>query len=529
MRFKKLSKILTASIAAAMLLTACGTKVDNNTSDSNNNEEASTQSDSFIYGIAGDPGNSVNVITTSDRYGLMTIKALYSPLYMYNADGINYFLAESMTPSEDNLTYTAKLREDVKWSDGEPFTADDVVFTYEEMLKEENAGWAHSQLIFNGKPLTVEKVDDYTVDFILPEVSAPAMELLANIFIMPKHIYEGETNFANSEKNATPVGTGPYRQVEYKAGQYVKFEKNEYYYLGEANIENVIFRIIPDANTAKLALQKGEINALSVQSSDLNDLTKEENLTAYDYGEGRVAYVVLNSNSEKLQDKKVRQAIFYAMNRTDLINAAFGSKEYADEVYTFLPNVNPFYTEDVEQYNFDVEKAKKLLEESGVTNLTVKLGYTSNDVPSQKEATIIQQNLKAIGINVELAGQEGTALSQQMRNQDSDYDMFIGGYIMGIDPDTFNSLFTSESEYNFSHYKDTEIDDLFNAGRVETDEAKRIEIYTKIQQKLQDNAYFYPMLSNKRIVVMSSNITGVDEAKLVPVYTFEDMSKLDYK
>lgn len=206
MKFKNLSKILTATIATAMLITACGNKVDNNSTG-----ETSAQSDSFIYGIAGDPGNSVNVITTSDRYGLMTIKALYSPLYMYNADGINYFLAESMTPSEDNLTYTAKLRKDVKWSDGEPFTADDVVFTYEEMLKEENAGWAYSQLIFNGKPLKIEKVDDYTVNFILPEVSAPAMELLANIFIMPKHVYEGETNFENSEKNATPVGTGPYR------------------------------------------------------------------------------------------------------------------------------------------------------------------------------------------------------------------------------------------------------------------------------------------------------------------------------
>ncbi len=524
MRFKKLSKILTTTLAAAMLLIACGNKAENS-----NNGETSTQSDSFIYGIPGDPGNSVNVITTSDRYGLMTIKALYSPLYMYNADGINYFLAESMTPSEDNLTYTAKLRKDVKWSDGESFTADDVVFTYEQMLKEENAGWAYSQLIFNGKPLKVEKIDEHTVNFILPEVSAPAMELLANIFIMPKHIYEGETNFENSEKNATPVGTGPYKLVEYKAGQYVKFEKNEYYYLGEANIKNVIFRIIPDANTAKLALQKGEINALSVQSSDLNDLTKGEDLTPYSYGEGRVAYVVINSNSDKLQDKKVRQAIFHGMNRTDLINAAFGSKEYADEVYTFLPNVNPFYTEDVEQYNFDQEKAKKLLEESGVTNLTVKLGYTANDVPSQKEATIIQQNLKAIGINVELAGQEGTALSQQMQKEDSDYDMFIGGYIMGIDPDTFNSLFTSESQYNYSHYKDKEIDDLFNAGRVETDEAKRVEIYTKIQQKIQDNAYFYPMLSNKRIVVMSSNITGEDEAKLVPVYTFEDMSKLKFE
>ena len=146
---------------------------------------------------------------------------------MYNGkDNVEYFLAESMTASEDFLTYTAKLRKDVKWHDGEAFTADDVVFTYEQMLKEENGGWARSQLIFNDQPVKVEKVDDYTVKFTLPELSMGAFEALGNIFIMPKHVYEGETNIANSPKNATPVGTGPYKFKEYKAGESVTFEKN---------------------------------------------------------------------------------------------------------------------------------------------------------------------------------------------------------------------------------------------------------------------------------------------------------------
>ncbi|WP_411169102.1 ABC transporter substrate-binding protein [Clostridium sp. MB05] len=525
MKFKKLSKILTGIITAAMILTGCGT----NKGTSSNANGTAAKSDTFVYGIPGDPGNSVNVITTSDRFGLMTIKALYSPLYMYNADGINYFLAESMTQSEDKLTYTAKLRQGVKWSDGEDFTADDVVFTYNEMLKEKNAGWAYSQLIFNGEPVKVTKVDDYTVDFTLPEVSAPGIELLANIFIMPEHIYKDETNFENSPKNATPVGTGPYKLEEYKAGQYVKFTKNDDYFLGKPNIQNVIFRVIPDANTAKLSLQKGEINALSVQSSDLSDLEKNNSLTTYKYDEGRVGYLVLNSNSKKLKDANVRQAILYGLNRKDLINAAFGSEEYAAEAYTFLPNENPFHTDNVEKYDFNQNKSKELLEKAGVSGLTLKLGYSSNDVPSQKEDAIIQQNLKAVGINVELAAGESTAISQQMKNKDTDYDMFLGGYIMGIDPDTFNSLFTSDSPSNYSHFGDKEIDDLFNAGRVETDEVKRKEIYNNVQKKLQDNAYFYPILENKRIVVMNSNLGGVEEAKLVPVYTFEDMSKLYFK
>lgn len=527
MKHKKLFKMIIGAITTTMVLTSCG--VNSNKVSNFNEGETSVKSDTFIYGIDGDPGNSVNVITTSDRYGLMEIKALYSPLYMYNADGINYFLAESMTQSEDKLTYTAKLRQDVKWSDGVEFTADDVVFTYNEMLKEENAGWAYSQLIFNGQQVKVTKIDEYTVDFTLPEVSAPGIELLANIFIMPKHIYEGETNFANSEKNATPVGTGPYKLEEYKAGQYVKFVRNDDYFLGQASIENIFFRIISDANTAKLALQKGEINALSVQSSDLTDLLKDDSLTSYSYDEGRVAYLVLNSNSEKLQNEDFRKAIFYGINRVDLINASYGSEEYASQSYTFLPNENPFNTEEVEKYDFNQDKAKELLEKSGVSGVTLKLGYQSNNVPQQKQAAIIQQNLKAVGINVELVGGEGTAISQQMKNEDTDYDMFLGGYIMGIDPDTFNSLFISTSAVNYSHYKDTEIDQLFDEARVEVDEAKRQEIYSKIQNKIQDNGYFYPMLENKRIVVINSNLAGIDEAKLVPVYTFEDMSKLYFK
>lgn len=524
MNFKKISKALTTITVAMTLLVGCGA-----TSGNNSEANSSAKSDSFIYGISGDPGNSVNVITTSDRFGLMEIKALYSPLYMYNADKIEYFLADSMTPSEDGLTYTAKLKKDVKWSDGEPFTADDVVFTYEQMLDEKNGGWAYSQLIFNGKPVRVEKVDEYTVNFILPEVSAPAIELLGNIFIMPKHVYEGETNFENSEKNATPVGTGPYKFEEYKAGQYVKMVKNDDYFLGAPKIDNVIFRVIEDANTAKLALQKGEINALVVQSSDLKDLENNDKLTTYTYDEGRIAYMSFNTGSSKVQDPNVRKAIFYAINRADIINAAYGSEEYAKQAYTFLPNESKFNTTDVEKYDFNQDKAKELLQAAGVSGLKLKLGYSGNDVPSQKEAAIIQQNLKAIGVDVELAGTDGTALTQQMKDPNSDYDMFLGGYIMGIDPDTFNSLFISNSSSNYTHYNDPQIDELFNAGRVEKDDAKRKEIYNEIQKKLQDNAVFYPILENKRIVVMSSNLAGVDEAGLVPVYTFEDMSKLYFK
>lgn len=521
MKLKKITTIISALLIATTVLSGCA---------SNKGTASTTKPDTFTYGIDGDPGNSVNVITTSDRYGLMEIKALYSPLYMYNADKIQYFLAESMTPSADHLSYTAKLRKNVKWSDGKPFTADDVVFTYEQMLKESNGGWAYSQLIFNGKPVKVEKIDDYTVKFTLPTVSTPAIELLGDIFIMPKHIYDGEGNIEKSSKNATPVGTGPYKLAEYKAGQYVKLVANENYFLGKPKIKNVVYRIISDANTAQLALEKGELNALVVQPADIGKIQKaNKNLDVVPYGEGRVAYMDFNLSSKLVQNKDVRKAILYALNREEIIKAAYVSDKYAKPVYTFLPNESKFKSNDAEKYNYSLTKAKELLQKSGVKGLKLKLAYTNNNVAQQEQAAIIQQELKAVGIDVELLGMDPTALSEKMKKVQTDFDLVFGGYIMGIDPDTFNSLFTSNSDSNYMHYKNPEIDKLFDEGRVESDETKRKEIYNQIQKLMQDDAVFYPILSNNRVLVIDNRLGGIKDASLVPVYTFEDMSKLYYK
>ncbi len=528
MKRKNVNILAAMLLSALLVLAGCSSNTKDNANSKDKNE-ATNKPDTFIYGIDGDPGNAVNVITTGDRYGLMEIKALYSPLYMYNGkDNVEYFLAESMTPSDDFLSYTAKLRKDVKWHDGQPFTADDVVFTYNEMLKEENGGWAQSQLIFNNQPVKVEKVDDYTVKFTLPEVSMGAFEALGNIFIMPKHIYEGETNIANSPKNATPVGTGPYKFKEYKAGESVTFEKNDDYFLGAPKISKVVYRIIMDANTATLALQKGEINAFAIQPSESSKFKDSKTVSLKPYDEGRVGYLAFNLSSKAVQSKEVRQAIAYGMNRDEINTASYVSSDYAQPAFSILPRKATYYTEKLEKHNFDTKKSKELLASAGVSNLKLKLAFIANNPIQQKQAAVIQQNLKASGINVELVGMDGTALTQKMQSVHTDFDMYLGGYIMGIDPDTFNSLFVTDGNANYMHYSNPKVDELFNQGRVEKDDAKRKAIYEEIQKLIIEDAAFYPLVENKRILAIDSRIKGIDEAGLVPVYTFEDMSKLSY-
>lgn len=538
---KRSGLALISSLVILGALTACGGKdpgAGNNTTASEAGETtkagettAGTKTGSestFTYAIAGDPGANVNVITTSDRFGLMTLKMIYSPLYMYNADGINYFLAKSIDASDDNLTYTVHLRDDVKWSDGEKFTADDVVFTFEAMEKEENVGWAYSQLVYPEGSVKVTKVDDYTVSFTMPVINAAAEEMLSQIFIMPKHVYENVTSFENNEVNSKPVGTGPYVMSEYSAGSYVKFTKNENYFLGAPSIDNIVYRIIENENTAKTAIQSGEVDAwigtpAQVEQMDL----KSNNLTVKPYQEGRVGYLMMNA--KRMNDENLRKAILYAIDKKAIADAIFLDAANYDLPWSFMPPNSEFFTEDVEKYGQNLEKSKEFLAASGNKAPELTLAYSATDSIQSTTAILVQEQLQKVGIKVNLTGVDSTALSQQMKKEDNSYDMYFGGYIMGIDPDTFTSLFESGNSHNYMHYDYPEIDDLFSQGRKETDKAKRKVIYTELQKKLQDTACFYPLYSNKRLLVVSDKIAGIEEAKLVPVYTFEDTSKLKLK
>ena len=540
--FMKRAGILLAAVMVLGGLTACGGKdpaAEGTTAVSGSSAgagettaEAAKPSEggesTFTYAIAGDPGANVNVITTSDRFGLMTLKMIYSPLYMYNADGINYFLAKSIDTSDDNLTYTMHLRDDVKWSDGEKFTADDVVFTFEAMEKEENAGWAYSQLVYKEGAVKIEKVDDYTVKLTMPFVNSAAVEMFSQIFIMPKHVYENVTNFENNDVNTKPVGTGPYVMSEYSAGSYVKFTKNENYFLGAPSIDNIVYRIIENENTAMTAIQSGEVDAWIGTPAQVAQMNLDSaNLTVYPYQEGRVAYMMINA--ARVQNEDLRKAILYALDKKAIADAALLSSDYYDLPWSFMPPNSKFFTEDVEKYEQNLEKSKEYLAASGVQKPELNLAYSGSDTLQSTSALLVQEQLEKAGFKVTLSGIDSKALSQQMKDKNNTYDMYFGGYIMGIDPDTFSSLFETGAAYNYMYYDQPEINEMFAQGRKETDETKRKEIYTNIQKKIQDTACFYPLYSNKRLLVVSKNVSGIDAAKLVPVYTFEDTSKLQKK
>jgi peptide/nickel transport system substrate-binding protein len=536
---KRILALICIMAMALSLLTGCGgsggtTNGEEATGDTSTpaassaaEETTSASNNTFTYAIGGDPGANVNPITSNDRWGLMTTNLIYSPLFKIDGDELDWYLATGYELSNDDRTYTFTLRDDVVWSDGEPFTADDVIFTIEAIMDPANASEMYANFVTDEGAVEIEKVDDYTVSFTFPSASPAHLEAFAyQIYIEPEHVFADVTDYDAYQYEGAVVGTGPYILTEYSAGSYLKFEKNENYFINTPSIDTIVYRIITSEDTAMMAIQKGEVDAWATTPAYLEQIDLEaNNLTAHAFNQGRVGYLDINANT--VTDVRVRQAIFYALNRQELATAAYLSEEYYDEVYTFLPPNNAYYDDStVERYDRDVEKAKSLLTEAGVDNLTLTIGYTSTDVIQETWAVLAQQELAEVGITTELDPMESSAYNNAMYSEDKPFDLFFGGFIMGSDPQTYADLFQSTSSINYSGLKSDTVDSLFLQGITTFEEAERKTIYSELQDALQEEAVFYPIASNNYIVIFNNRVGGIDECGLIPIYTLNDASYL---
>ncbi len=183
--------------------------------------------------------------------------------------------------------------------------------------------------------------------------------------------------------------------------------------------------------------------------------------------------------------------------------------------------------DDVEQYGVDVEKAKKYLKAANVENPKLTLAYP-NMAPNETVATIIQDNLKAVGIELELVNMEANAFYSSLNNKDGNFDLYLSGYIMTIDPDGYAPLFKSDGAINFASYNNPKVDELFDQGINEFDSAKREEIYKQAQQVVQDDAVFLPLTENMRVIAVSNDVV-INEDEFVSIYAIDDWANISFK
>ena len=428
---------------------------------------------------------------------LGVLNQIYDTLLYYSPDGTKDpepRIAESYEISDDGLDYTFHLRDDVTFHDGTPVTADDVVFSIELYKASEYQGSQISMLS------SVEATDEHTVVCHLDAPYSPFLQGICSPMIASKAYYESsEDDFVNN-----PIGTGPYKFVSRAKGSNIKLEANEDYYRGAPEIKEVTFEVIPDSSTKAIALQTGEVNFAEIDSATKPQLEANPAITIAEVPTSAFSYIAMNTEKEPFNDVKVRQAINYAIDRDNLVAVCYDGEA---EVNSNICAKERFgYSDDQFQYTYDPEKAKELLAEAGIET-PYDLGEILVAEKYSNLATVIQNDLKAVGLDVTISVKEFNSYISDLQN--GSYGITALNMTLEGDTQTLEMEFTSDyiGIANNARYYDEEMDKLFEQARTETDNDKRAEIFNEIFTKAQDEAIYAVMCNPMTLYAYNSDLT----------------------
>lgn len=437
-------------------------------------------------------------------------------------------LAESWEISDDGLVYTFHLREGVKFHDGEEMTADDVVYTAELFLDENNNSPYRNKFIIGEEPVKWEKIDDYTVQATLPQPSSSFLAKTSRadeIFftILPKHILEKCDNLETCDEfNQHPIGTGPFKLVEYVPDQRVVEEAFDDYFQGKPGVRQVIRLALPNEQSALAALKSGEIDVATLrEAGNVNAADTDPNLSVYRYDSNWIMIARINMANPILEDIRVRQAIAHAVDRENLVKAAVGP--------TAKPGNSPINVgwaanPDIEGLAYDPELAKSLLDEAGWVpgsdgirtkdGQTLSLSILFQEGSGRPElATGMQQFLKEVGIDLQLQQLE-TATFDETVFQNKDFDMYLNWDGFGVDPDVASRWLTSTAEEgtylsNPSSYSNSEVDTLFAEAQVASTLEERQEKLWEATKMIADDVPAVWLYLYEAQMAVSNNVDGL--------------------
>jgi peptide/nickel transport system substrate-binding protein len=439
--------------------------------------------------------------------------------------------AESWTVSADRLTYTFTLRPNLRWSDGQPLTAFDFKWTYDQASKPEN-GWPY---ISNLEEIeSYEAPDERTIVVRLREPLAVGLELADPIVPLPKHIWErldwNDPN-RNPEIMKPTVGAGPFRLLEWIKDDHATFVPNEYYFKGRPKLEQYTIRIAGNPQIAFQWLRTGEVDRSSFTPADYEAAKRLEHVTVYEWwpATGNWSYIGFNLRQPLLQDVRVRQALAYAVDRQAIIDRVLYG--LAQPIYSAYGPTCWCYNPDVPRRDYDPAKARELLDAAGFLpgpdgirvkdgqrlQLRLLFGPNSNRVREQI-ATIVQESFKQIGVSVEVTGLEWAAYLSALRSP-TGWDMNVGGWQATVDPHWMYQIWSEENipDLNAGAYVNKQVEELFKQGAREFDRERRKQIYQEIQRILaEDQPYIFLYMPksyegiNKRIAGIKPSPLGLD-------------------
>jgi len=488
--------------------------------------------DTIIEGSIGDASNLLPVLA-SDASSSEVAGMIYNGLVRYDKDlRLEGELAESWEVSADNLVITFHLRPGVKWHDGAPFSAEDVLFTYQTYI-DPAVPTAYAE---NYKQVDkVEVLDPLTLRVSYKKPLAKALVSWA-VGIMPRHLLAGQ-DVTKSPLSRAPVGTGPYRFVEWLPGEKIVLAANPDYFEGRPRLNRVVYRIIPDESTMFLELKAGGLDMMGLtplQYARQTDSAEfNRNFNKYRYLSFAYTYLGYNLKRPMFQDRRVRQALALAINKQEIIDGVLlGLGQEATGPYK--PGTWP-YNGAVKRYPYDPARAKALLAEAGWRDsdgdgILDKDGqpFAFTIVTNQgndqrtKSGEIIQRRFREVGVDVKLRVIEWASFLKEFINP-GNFDATILGWTIPIDPDGYNvwhSSKTGPGELNFVGFKNAEVDELLEKGRRTLDQAQRKVYYDRFQEILAEEQPYTFLYVPDALPVVAARIHGIEPAPAGISYNF---------
>ncbi len=514
-----------------VFLAACS-KVPESKQTNTRTDQKPAYGDMIVHGGIGDASNLIPLLA-SDKPSHDIAGLVYNGLVKYDKNiHIIGDLAESWDISENGLMITFHLRKGVKWHDGHPFTAQDVLYTYQVTIDPK------TPTAYSGDFLKVKKaevLDDYTFRVSYDKPFAPAL-ISWGAAILPKHLLAGK-DITRSPLTRHPIGTGPYKFKEWVAGQKIVLTSNHDYYEGRPYIDGHITRIIPDMATLFLELRSRGIDISGLSPLQFTRQTEnnlfKNNFNKYKYMAFAYTYLGYNLKNPLFADKRVRQAISYAINKEEIINGVL--------LGLGKPATGPFkpgtwvYNGNVKIYKFNPQKAKELLQEAGWKDrngdgvlekdgkpFVFELVLSQGNETRQKCAEIIQRQLAEVGISVKIRILEWAAFINDFINKRR-FDTVILGWTIPPDPDAYDvwhSSKTAPEELNFISYKNTEVDELLEKGRSTFNQNERKKYYDRFQEILAEDQPYTFLFVPDELVIINKRFHGIEPAPIGLEYNF---------
>ncbi|PIR25544.1 MAG: hypothetical protein COX62_05605 [Deltaproteobacteria bacterium CG_4_10_14_0_2_um_filter_43_8] len=480
-------------------------------------------SSTLLIALPADP-EILNPLISRDAYSSTVLSRIYESLLERDNKTLAFkpMLASRWEIGEDQKTYTFHLRQDVKWQDGFPFTADDVLYSFERVRDPKVD--AASLRVYYQDVESVKKIDSYTIQAKYKTPYFKALEMIGGLPVLPKHLFDTGTDFNQHPANRSPIGTGAYRFQEWKSGQKITLTRNEHYWGKKPDVTSVIYQIIPDATVSFQMLKKGSLDFSSLRSLQWAKQTSEESFTSrydkYKYYTPNFSYIGWNLRKPYFSDKRVRQALAMMLDREKILEKQlFGLGEIVSgPFYRF----GPAYNETVTPYPFNPERAKQLLDEAGWKDHNGDGIRDKDGVPfrfrflisngskfAKSIGLFLREELGKVGIEVSIEQLEFASILKKV--QEHDFDSITLAFSLPFDQDPYQLWHSSQIKEgsNVIGFQNKEIDRLIESARPELDAEKRAEIYKRMHAILHEEQPFFFLFTNPSLVAISKRFSNV--------------------